>query len=107
VRVVSQRLSQDADGFRQGRVRDKRVSPDVLDQLLPRHHIASPTEEHLQYPKHPRRKRQLDTVTFQEPGGGVEFERAKGDVSPHVAKINAASRRSSDFLFWFTSFRER
>ena len=40
LRVVAERLAQEADGFGERRVRDEGVLPDAVEELLPRHDLA-------------------------------------------------------------------
>ena len=66
LRVIAQKLAQPADSLGQRSVRDERILPDPIDQILTRHEIACALEQEIQDAEHPWRSRDVVQTTAQE-----------------------------------------
>lgn len=79
LRVVSERLAQEAHRFRERRVSDVRVLPHGLMQFLPGDDLAGTAQEQLEYGQHTRREWNLDLVAREQPILRIEGKRAEVD----------------------------
>ena len=74
LRIVAQRLPQEADRLGERGVGDKRLLPDRVDDFLARHDGPGALEEELEDAEHARRQGNLIGPAAQQPGGPVERE---------------------------------
>jgi hypothetical protein len=72
LRIVAERLPENADRFGERRVGDEGVLPDGVDDVLPSHDVASSSNQELQHAQDPRRQRQLSAVPRQESAPRIE-----------------------------------
>ena len=80
LRLVPQRLPQEAHRLGQRGLGDVRPVPDPVEQGLLAHHPAGPVEQEGQHPQRPGRQGHLHAAARQDAVGAVEVEGAERDA---------------------------